>query len=242
MMGQAKQTVVFAGPSIHGLDRAPFSAVTFKPPAAAGDVLAAVGSGARVIGLIDGLYGDCAAVWHKELLYALSRGVTVVGAASMGALRAVECEVFGMLGLGQVFEQYRLGGRVSDADVALSHAPAELDFCPLTVSLVDAEATIEGLRDTLDQTQCQHLIAAARSVHFSRRTWRAVAARAGYDADIAATCARNLISVKKADALLLLQAVQRGEMIGGAVPEWTFQETVFFRNLLARQKPGDSTA
>ncbi|EHS52394.1 TfuA-like core domain-containing protein [Rhizobium sp. PDO1-076] len=242
MKGQAKQTVVFAGPSIHGLDRAPFSAMTFKPPAAAGDVLAAVRSGARIIGLIDGLYGDCAAVWHKELLYALSRGIIVIGAASMGALRAVECEMFGMLGLGQVFEQYRLGTRVSDADVALSHGPAELDFCPLTVSLVDAEATIEGLRDTLDQTQCQRLIAAARSVHFSRRTWKAVVALAGYDADIASTCARNMVSVKKADALLLLQMVQDGGMPGAAPPEWTFQETVFFRNLLACQEPGDETA
>lgn len=241
MKGQAKQTVVFAGPSIHGLDCAPFSAVTLKPPAAAGDVLAAVSSGARVIGLIDGLYADCAAVWHKELLYALSRGITVIGAASMGALRAVECEMFGMHGLGQVFEQYRIGSRVSDADVALSHGPAELDFCPLTVSLVDAEATIDGLRDTFDQTQCNRLIDAARSVHFSRRTWKAVATRAGYDADLAATCAANLISVKKADALLLLQAVQNGSLPGAAAPEWTFQDTVFFRNLLARQVPGDGS-
>lgn len=241
MKGQARQTVVFAGPSIHGLDCTPFSAVTFKPPAAAGDVLAAVRSGARVIGLIDGLYGDCAAVWHKELLYALSLGIPVLGAASMGALRAVECEAFGMRGLGKIFEQYRTGDRVSDADVALSHGPAELDFCPLTVSLVDAEATIDGLRDTLDKTQCDRLMAAARSVHFSRRTWKAVAAHAGYDADLAATCARNLISVKKADALLLLQIVQGGDLSGGTAPEWTFQDTVFFRNLLARQQPGDGS-
>ncbi|UJW75656.1 TfuA-like protein [Rhizobium sp. SL42] len=242
MTGQAKPAVVFAGPSIHGVDRAPFSAVTFKPPAAAGDVLAAAMSGARVIGLIDGLYGDCAAVWHKELLYALSLGITVIGAASMGALRAVECEAFGMLGLGQVFQQYRIGHRVSDADVALSHGPAELDFCPLTVSLVDAEATIDGLRDRLDRTQCDRLIDAARSVHFSRRTWKAVAAHAGCDAELAAICAGNLVSVKKADALLLLQMVQDGGMPCAAPPEWMFQDTVFFRKLLARQKPEDGAA
>jgi hypothetical protein len=239
MREKPMQTVVFAGPSIHGLDRTPYSAVTFKPPAAAGDMLAAVRSGVHVVGLIDGLYGDCAAVWHKEILYALSHGVTVIGAASMGALRAVECEAFGMIGLGRIFEQYRAGARVSDADVALSHGPAELDFCPLTVSLIDAEATIDGLAGTLDEMQRTRLRAASRALHFSKRTWKAIALRAGYGADLAALCAGNLVAMKKADALLLLETVQHTQVAGTATPGWTLQETVFFRALLARQTVGD---
>lgn len=123
--------VVFAGPSIHGI-AGQFAGLDLRGPAACGDILDAVGQGIKVIGLIDGLYGDCAAVWHKEILYALSAGVTVFGAASMGALRAAECAAFGMIGIGHVFEDYRDGRRFSDADVAVNHAPRELGYSPLT--------------------------------------------------------------------------------------------------------------
>ena len=44
----------------------------------------AVIEGATVIGLIDGFFENVASVWHKEILFALSEGVQVFGAASMG--------------------------------------------------------------------------------------------------------------------------------------------------------------
>ncbi|MEJ0097006.1 MAG: TfuA-like protein [Bauldia sp.] len=50
----------------------------------------AVLAGASVIGLVDGVFENVASVWHKEILYALSEGVQVFGAASMGALRAAD--------------------------------------------------------------------------------------------------------------------------------------------------------
>ena len=62
-----------------------------------------------MIGLVDGRYEDIAAVWHKEILYAIEQGALVFGAASMGALRAAECADFGMIGVGAVFERYRSG-------------------------------------------------------------------------------------------------------------------------------------
>ena len=40
--------------------------------------------------IIDGVFQSEPAVRHKEILWALSLGVPVVGAASMGALRAAE--------------------------------------------------------------------------------------------------------------------------------------------------------
>ena len=57
----------------------------------------------RAIGLIDGVFLDVPAVWHRELLWALSEGVHVFGAASMGALRAAELAPFGMRGVGTIF-------------------------------------------------------------------------------------------------------------------------------------------
>ena len=43
-------------------------------------------AGYRRIGIIDGHFGNVPSVWHKEILFALSKGVEVSGAASMGAL------------------------------------------------------------------------------------------------------------------------------------------------------------
>jgi len=223
-------TIVFAGPSIFGLNCSAFDAVEFRPPAASGDILAAVRQGARSIGLIDGFFGNHAAVWHKEILYALSQGVAMVGAASMGALRAAECEPFGMVGVGEIFEAYRSGARSADSDVAVTHAPPELGYRPVTIALVDAEATIEAMDSLLDQDEITRLLVAARQLHFSKRTWCSTVAAAGLSPVVATLLAESGISVKKADALHLLTMVQRGQLAPPS-SNWLFQDTLFFRNM-----------
>ncbi len=83
--------VVFAGPSLPDREAAANSgSIDFRAPAALGAVRKAVLAGASVIGLVDGVFENVASVWHKGILYALSEGVQVFGAASMGALRAAE--------------------------------------------------------------------------------------------------------------------------------------------------------
>lgn len=228
------ETIVFTGPSTYGLDLAPRYNFSIRPPAVAGDILAATREGARRIGLIDGLYGDCAAVWHKEILYALSHGVAVFGAASMGALRAAECEAFGMIGIGGIFRSYRTGDRVSDADVAVSHAPRELGYQPLTIALVDAEATIQGLSASMEPADTASLMAAASALHFSKRTWRSIAGKAGFGIEMARTLAENARSVKRADALELLDTLRNDPPPELQPVSWSFQNTIFFQNLADR--------
>ena len=83
---------------------------TVLPPARQGDIYRAVRHYApRAIGLIDGAFAEVRAVWHREILWALSQGVHVFGAASMGALRAVELAPFGMRGVGAVYQAYQTG-------------------------------------------------------------------------------------------------------------------------------------
>lgn len=228
------KTVVFAGPSLFRADISAFRQIEFRPPAASGDILAAIHEGAGAIGLIDGFYSDRAAVWHKEILYALSRGIPVLGAASMGALRAAECEAFGMIGVGEVFRSYRDGDRNSDADVAILHAPAELGYQPLTVALVDVEATVAGLNDMLAEEDLARLLETARMLHFTRRTWKSVVERAGLDAGLARTIAGSAVSVKQADALHLLAALA-DEGLPKPAGNWTFQNTLFFKNIATKQ-------
>ena len=211
--------VVFAGPSIFGLPPAAFEGVDLRAPAACGDLLHAALEGAQTIGLIDGSFGETASVWHKEILAALDRGVRVFGAASMGALRAAECHAFGMIGIGSVFEEYRSGVRSADADVAVLHAPAELGYSPLTVALVDAEATIAALVATgrIGLETALDLLASARRIGFRDRTWSAIVQRAGVPAERAPMITELMrgadCSPKREDAAALLARLREPRAI-----------------------------
>lgn len=118
----------------------------YLPPAANGDVARAVSNGARVIGIVDGYFEWTLAVWHKEILWALAQGVHVLGAASMGALRAAELAVFGMRGVGMIFEMYRDGVLEDDDEVAVAHEPGR-------TYAVASEAMINIRRTLSDATR-----------------------------------------------------------------------------------------
>src|SRR5262245_8912136 len=137
--------VLFAGPScarsLPGLRGIPN--LILAGPAAYGDVARATLQGAAAIGIVDGRFEDTRAVWHKEILFALSQGVAVAGAASMGALRAAECAWFGMIGIGEVFKRFSSGEFEDDADVAQLHAPAELGYQALTEPLANIVPTLD---------------------------------------------------------------------------------------------------
>ena len=205
------RAVVFAGPSIFGIDPALLDGLELRPPAGRGDILSAVADGATAIGLIDGLFDTLPAVWHKEILYALGRRVPVLGAASMGALRAAECAAFGMVGVGGIFDEYAAGARVADADVGVAHAPAELGYQPISVALVDAEAALDSLHEMeqLDQAMHRRLLERTRQLHFKQRTWEAVL---GVEANHLLDRVLVHPSRKTADALLLLERLRHGRL------------------------------
>jgi hypothetical protein len=206
--------VIFAGPSLSGLEKSAL-ALRIRPPAAQGDIARAVLDGATVIGLIDGVYETTAAVWHKEILYALQQGVTVLGGASMGALRAAECAAFGMQPIGRIAERYLSGELDDDAAVAVVHGPAELDYLPLNEALVDAEATIGHLErlGLVSAAEAQSLLGSARAIFFKRRTAEAIVERAIADpsrrAPILAAYAAEHQALKRADALLVVEEMLR---------------------------------
>lgn len=204
--------VVFAGPSLYGT-AADLSGIDLRPPAEHGHVLRAVGDGAVAIGLIDGAFEAVAAVWHKEILYALDVGVAVVGGASMGALRAAECAAYGMEPVGQVARAYLSGSLDDDAAVALTHGPAELGCPPLTEALVDCEATLSAMEraGAIDPGSAWHAANVARSLHYKDRTIERLASaafRAGAT-DFAARYRRFRVGVKTADALAVVDRVRQ---------------------------------
>ncbi len=131
------KTIVFVGPTLPAAEvAAALPDARVLPPAAVGDVLRA-SRRARRIALVDGYFEHTAAVWHKEILVALERGVHVFGAASMGALRAAELAVFGMRGVGRIYAAFAAGRLVADDEVAVAHLPAEHGFRPVSDALVN---------------------------------------------------------------------------------------------------------
>jgi len=224
--------VLFAGPSLSGQDY-DRTRLEVRPPARQGDLHRAVRDGADAIGLIDGVFGFVPSVWHKEILFALKQGIPVLGAASLGALRAGECAAYGMEAVGPIAEGYVSGVRNADADVCLAHAPAELDFMPLSEPLVDVEATVAAMQVTAAEAIALRL--AAQSIYFADRTVEAIVAEAGLPPEFAARYRASRVRAKTADALLLVKRLQALPPGRRPAPDWTFVASEPWRLYLAEQ-------
>lgn len=236
--------VVFIGPSLPDAASHAATDIVLRPPAVQGDVLKAVEDGANIIGLVDGGFEHTAPVWHKEILFALSLDVTVLGAASMGALRATECRAFGMIGVGRIFDDYVSGAIVDDADVALLHEPMELGGRPLTVPMVNVRSTLDEMERLrlFDKAFRLALEQTAANLFFKKRSWALIvrtcaAIPASQKPHWLTMLKTHAIDQKRIDALALLKAV------GGAdelrVPGdryWQFRKTTLWSEQLARSK------
>lgn len=227
--------LLYAGPSLSGAIP-DLGDIVLCPPAAHGDITRAVLQGADAIGLVDGLFDAVAAVWHKEILFALSRGVRVLGGASMGALRAAECAPFGMEPVGRIARSYADGSRDDDADVGLVHAPAELGYLPLSEPIVDIEATLDRLAELKLVTARERaaILAHARTIFFGERTLDHLvpASLAPRRETILAAYAAQHVSQKRLDALELVARLRALPNRRDFEPRFTLAESPMWRRRL----------
>jgi hypothetical protein len=207
-----------------------------RPPAVCGDLAALLSDPPPAVGLIDGCFEIAPTVWHTEILDLIAHDVPVAGAASLGALRAAELHVLGMIGIGTIFEAYAAGRILRDDAVLLSHAPAELGWQPLTVSLVDAEAALQ--RADLPARERRHLQRIVRTADFRDRTWPACLAeyraRVGIPATIGQTQLERLATAKREDALALVAILAEGLKRPGRSPRPPM--TALYRLMLERNR------
>ena len=208
------KTIVYVGPTLPAAEvRARLPGADVRGPVAVGDVLR-IGRGVRRIAIIDGYFERMAAVWHKEILLALEKGIAVWGAASMGALRAAELAPFGMIGVGQVYRAFRRGELVADDEVAVAHLPAEHGYRAVSDALVNLRDGIARAPGLAARTRAQ-LVELARARFYRERSWEALLA----DARAAGLPARQLTALaawpkpdrKAADARLLLARLARDQ-------------------------------
>jgi hypothetical protein len=164
---------VFLGPSLPGYEAKEILAADYYPPARRGDVYRIVASGIKTIVLIDGVFHSAPSIWPREILDAIAEGIQVLGASSMGALRAAELHELGMIGCGTIFDWYRKGLIDGDDEVALWHGPEETDFCPLSEPLVNIRATLRKAveDDCITDAEEKELLDYVKQTYYPERSY-----------------------------------------------------------------------
>ncbi len=210
------KAVVFTGTSISHEDASRILGVDYRPPIFRGNMETAVRAGYKLIGIIDGVFFSKAAVAHKEIIKAMDAGVTVVGGCSMGALRASELDVHGMIGVGKIYEWYRDGIIEDDDEVAVATNPDT--FEPVSDPMVNIRETLLAASHTgiIGEENCIALIALAKKMHYSERSYFGLAKKAAIEkiipedkaAGVLAYCREHEVNLKRQDAVMVLEKMR----------------------------------
>ncbi len=170
-MRAAKNIIIFTGPSLHPDEASLILNAEYRPPIKRGDIITALNNNPDIIGIIDGVFHQQPAVSHREILEAIKKGVTVVGGASMGALRASELDDLGMIGIGYVYNQYKKGLIESDDDVAVAINPINLE--QISDPLVSMEYNFKKAldKDIISKDEFNTLLKTAKSIFYPKRTY-----------------------------------------------------------------------
>ncbi|SBT38780.1 TfuA-like protein [Micromonospora auratinigra] len=238
-------TFIFAGPSLSGESRqAAATGAVLLPPVAGGDLLRLGAGPGDVVGIIDGYFQRRPAVRHKEVLDLLAAGVQVHGGASMGALRAAELSVFGMVGHGRIFRDYLCGDITADDEVALLHGTDEEGYQPYTLALVNVRYALTDARRAglITSAVAEAVLRDAARLPFTERTHASILEMAAGSGALGSrdlgTLERVLLAapdVKRLDAQQMIDALLHPPPAADATPttavrDWTLHETLHLRS------------
>lgn len=233
-------TYFFTGPTISARDAARELDACYRPPARQGDVYRAALEAPAAIAIVDGYFETVPAVWHKEILWALSRGVHVYGSASMGALRAAELWTFGMIGVGRIFEEFRDGVLTDDDEVAIALGTADSGYRALSEAMVNIRATLQAAEkaDIVSAPTRQALERIGKNLYYPDRRYPALLAVAAEEGIPTGELTRlrdwlpgGSIDQKRADAIAMLRLVnedRRGRLRTPARPTFQFEHTTLW--------------
>jgi hypothetical protein len=200
--------IIFLGPSMTLEEARLFLDADFRPPAQRGDLPDAISESPPLVGIVDGQFYQALPVSPGEVVAALRTGIPILGASSMGALRAAELWSYGMIGVGQIFEWYRDEVIEADDEVALTYDPETLR--QLSEPLVNMRyAFRRAVEDQIiDAPTEMQLIEATRALFFPERTYPRVVKEAALSpaaqAALLAYLAEKQYDLKRDDARLLL--------------------------------------
>jgi len=212
-MNSNKKIIIFTGPSLQPREAAKILNADYRPPIARGDIIQALNDEPEIIGIIDGVFHKKPAVSHKEILKALKKDIKVVGGASMGALRASELDGFGMVGIGQVFHDYKTGVIESDDDVAVVINPETME--QLSEALISMNYTFKTALEleVVDRSEYDLLIKTAKSIYYPKRSYSKVLVESGLDETRVDMLQKFLktqaVDVKRMDAIAVVEYIKK---------------------------------
>ncbi len=222
---------VFLGPSLarHKAER--LLRANYYPPVRMGDVYRLIATGVKTIVIIDGVFHNTTPVWQRELVAAMDSGIAVIGAASMGALRAAELDQLGMVGHGQIYEWYRDGIVDGDDEVALLHADEALGYQAISEPLVNIRYTLGQAveRSIISGAQAATLLNLAKNRFFGDRSYHLLLQSPlvkdlpyAQRCDLTDLLTENPVNLKQNDAIAVLRYCAA---LGGTAPLPPIQTT-----------------
>jgi hypothetical protein len=167
-------------------------------------------AGGSVFVILDGVFTQHLAISPREVIDVTRDNALVIGASSMGALRAAECWPVGVKGIGLVYRWFRMGRLDSDDEVAVG-TDQDREFRALSVALVNVRyAVSRGIRQQLwDRQIGQRIVDVAANLFYPQRQWRGILRQANVQDEaqqIERFCAAQ--DIKRQDAVQALQYVR----------------------------------
>jgi hypothetical protein len=215
-----KNVVVFVGPSLDPEKARTILAADYRPPAKKGDLIKLIMSldeKETVVGLIDGYFLLDYPPTPIEVYQLIVRPNTVViGSSSIGALRAVELEKFGMIGIGKIFQLFKHGKLDADDEVAVTFSQ---DLYRLqSEAMVDIRYNLylSLKRGFVDKETKDAIAKIAKSIYFPFRTYQNIIEETiknypqleNNARRFEAYILRNRKSLKERDALKLIEHIR----------------------------------
>lgn len=186
--------------------------VIYKRPIKRGDLGHDMKENPDIIGIIDGVFHQNSSVGHKEILDVITKGVTVVGSSSMGALRASELDSLGMTGIGYVYTQYATGKVASDDDVAVMLDSESLQALSEPLINMDYVFTNAVKENIITESQKDELIEIAKSTFYPKRNYAQTLSNSSLDDETKGQLIdfiRTSVDIKKEDAKELIRYIVR---------------------------------
>ena len=170
------EAYIFLGPTLPVADAKAELDAVYLPQVSAGDMFRLWRRRPQAVGIVDGYFEHVPAVWHKEIMWIMARGVHVFGSAGLGALRAAELDSFGMRGVGRVYQALKDGTLDRDDEVAVAWEEGPDGCRPLSDAMVSIRATLDAANGAQIITEATHelLATAGAGLFYRMRNWPAL--------------------------------------------------------------------
>jgi hypothetical protein len=208
--------VIFLGPTLSIKKAKEILDADYKPPAKKGDLLQLILSNVKIIGIIDGYFLQDYPPTPIEVYNLLrKKDVKVFGSSSLGALRAVELNKFGMIGVGKIFELFFKGVVDSDDEVAVTftgYSGYRSD------ALIDIRYNLflAQKKNIIDKITKKHILQISKNTYFPYRTYsdiideskKTFPSQKKQFEDFNEYLVKNKESLKEKDAIKLLMTIK----------------------------------